>query len=89
MLQYMMVDSDGRIAMSLEMDRRTGKGNDYLRDPGVDGIAIATTEKDMSTGDEVLHLVFFRVALCDFMDRIGSEPGTHHPKNYTNLLELL
>ncbi|HWN09625.1 MAG TPA: class A beta-lactamase [Pyrinomonadaceae bacterium] len=56
LLQYMMVDSDGSACdVLLKLMGGPEKVTKYLRDLGVDGIVVATSEKEMSTGDDVQY----------------------------------
>lgn len=56
LLEYMMVDSDGSACDALlKLIGGPEKAMKYLRDLGVDGIVIATSEKEMSQNDEVQY----------------------------------
>lgn len=56
LLEYMMVDSDGSACdVLLKLIGGPEKATKYLRDLGVNGIEVATSEKEMSTGDDVQY----------------------------------
>ena len=56
LLQYMMVDSDGTACdVFLKLLGGPEEATKYLRNLGVDGIVVATTEKAMSESDDVQY----------------------------------